>query len=340
MRNHTRIGRLLRGLFVFVLVLPLMGYFAPPASAFHPDIDGQAYCDEAGSAILEWTATRTSNRWFKRTTPDNSVRIDLLAGSTSEIGRGEFNTANGYMFGGLYDASALMGQTVRVKATSEQGFFRNAELTLLSSGGESRVSGDIRVPVCSGPQPNPPALGSIGDFVWNDGVITEANGTQDVGELGVSGVLVSLYDGSGTFLESTTTDESGHYLFSGLGAGTYLVEFVPPTGFGLSAFNETGPDPADSDANSVTGRTGLIVLAAGQDDLSWDAGIVSAEVSPTTVVNTAATVAAATETLPFTGGSSGGVGGAAVGFILLGGIILLAARDREEDLVVGRHRAK
>ena len=183
----------------------------------------------------------------------------------------------------------------------------------------------------SPPTTQPPALGSIGDFVWNDGAITKANGVQDAGETGVAGVTVNLYDGTGTLLESTSTDDTGHYLFTDLPAGTYVVEFVKPDGFGFTIGNTPGPDPTDSDADTTVGRTGPITLAPGENDLSWDAGLVTAEVKPTVVTNTTVP-----ETLPFTGSSSGGIGGAALALVLLGGLVLLAVRDKYESRMADR----
>ncbi|MCP4079267.1 MAG: hypothetical protein GY743_03395, partial [Planctomycetaceae bacterium] len=69
----------------------------------------------------------------------------------------------------------------------------------------------------------------IGDYVWED---NNGNGLQDVGELGVSGVLVSLTGttGNGTAVSQTaTTDVDGLYLFSNLIPGTYQLTFGKPT---------------------------------------------------------------------------------------------------------------
>jgi molybdopterin/thiamine biosynthesis adenylyltransferase len=46
----------------------------------------------------------------------------------------------------------------------------------------------------------PPLLGALGNYVWND---TDRDGQQDAGETGVEGVLVVLYDGLGNALDST-----------------------------------------------------------------------------------------------------------------------------------------
>ncbi|NOY54529.1 MAG: hypothetical protein GXP34_00900 [Actinobacteria bacterium] len=177
-----------------------------------------------------------------------------------------------------------------------------------------------------------PQAGTIGDFVWND---ANTNGLQDAGEIGIAGATVNLLDGSGAQLESTTTDSDGHYGFSGLLAGDYIVEFVlPAETWEFSAADQGSDDTIDSDAGA-NGRSGIISLGAGVSDLTVDAGIHrTTEVEPTTAVRPT------TETLPFTGASSSGLGGAAVGLVLLGGLVLLAVRGKEDDLVVIRNDAE
>jgi hypothetical protein len=111
-------------------------------------------------------------------------------------------------------------------------------------------------------------VASLGDFVWQD---LNMNGIQDAGEPGVPDVNVNLYDGNGNFIDPTTTDANGQYLFSGLIPGDYVVEFVAPAGSTFTLPNQ-GSDPAvDSDANVITGQTGVITLSPGENDLSWDA---------------------------------------------------------------------
>jgi uncharacterized repeat protein (TIGR01451 family)/fimbrial isopeptide formation D2 family protein len=66
---------------------------------------------------------------------------------------------------------------------------------------------------------------AIGDKVWYD---LDGDGVEDAGELGLSGVEVTLsadFDGDGTvdFTDTAVTDSDGHYLFNGLTAGTYSV---------------------------------------------------------------------------------------------------------------------
>ena len=108
--------------------------------------------------------------------------------------------------------------------------------------------------------------GAIGDTVWID---ANANGIQEPGEPGISGVDLTLYtvgaDGKcgtadDTAVATTTTDANGRYRFDAVPGGTYCVDVVDatvPAGLKLVS----GSDPA-----------GPILLAEGQKYLAADFG--------------------------------------------------------------------
>ncbi|KYC39903.1 hypothetical protein WA1_28455 [Scytonema hofmannii PCC 7110] len=98
------------------------------------------------------------------------------------------------------------------------------------------------------------ALGSIGDTVYTD---TNANGTQDAGEPGISGRTITLtgagpdgqFGTSDDISRTATTDNNGRYSFPNLTTGNYRVAVSnPPTGA-----NPTQTPPA------------TITLASGQN---------------------------------------------------------------------------
>ena len=116
---------------------------------------------------------------------------------------------------------------------------------------------------------------TISGFVWDD---TDTDGIQDGGEPGVSGVTVNLIDDStGTTVFSTLTDTSGNYEFTGLPAGTYVVEVESPSGTNFTTQN-VGVDTTDSDVDSTSGRTVAFALAVGATS-DQDAGLIPAPVS-------------------------------------------------------------
>ena len=113
-------------------------------------------------------------------------------------------------------------------------------------------------------------MAELEGYVWND---MDRDGVQDAEESGIPDLAVNLYDTSDVLAGATVTDEKGMYLFSNLAPGEYYVEFMPPAGFFLSPRDQGKDDKLDSDANSSTGKTSLIRLAAGKNSRIWDAGI-------------------------------------------------------------------
>jgi uncharacterized repeat protein (TIGR01451 family) len=138
---------------------------------------------------------------------------------------------------------------------------------------------------------------SIGDQVWID---ANGNGVQDAAETaGLSGVTVTLYDGTGAALATRTTDANGKYLFGSLKPGTYSVGFTNLAGHTLTAYR-SGTDAAkDSDAVVATGRSAAITIISGQNITDLDAGVIPPK-TPVATTATTATVATSTTVAPAT----------------------------------------
>jgi uncharacterized repeat protein (TIGR01451 family) len=105
---------------------------------------------------------------------------------------------------------------------------------------------------------------SLGDTVWFD---ANNNGQLDASELGIPGVVLTLYedtDGNGEFtpgvdvaLGTDTTDASGIYGFGNLFPGDYIVQIGPAnfaTGGALQGLvSSTGNDPVPDPNDNVDG---------------------------------------------------------------------------------------
>lgn len=136
-----------------------------------------------------------------------------------------------------------------------------------------------------------PGYHGFGDRVWLD---INRDGLQSVGEPGLEGVRVNMYDVTGLeLLDVTDTDEDGHYQFGqNLNLGTHVIEFVLATNRFLTVAN-AGDDNLDSDPDPATGRafahrlehfgtasvdagvlSGVVYVnqaaAAGGDGTSWE----------------------------------------------------------------------
>ena len=195
--------------------------------------------DSGGTTIATTTTAGDGSYSFTGLTPgDYRIEFVAPAGHTiSAADQGGDDTADS-------DANPATGQTPLVTLTS----------------GENDTSLDAGM--------YQPA--SIGDYVWTD---SDADGIQDGGETGLAGVTVNLLDSGGSTIASTTTAGDGSYSFTGLTPGDYRIEFVEPSGYGISPADQGGDDTADSDANPATGQTPLVTLTSGDNDTSLDAGM-------------------------------------------------------------------
>jgi fimbrial isopeptide formation D2 family protein/uncharacterized repeat protein (TIGR01451 family) len=134
--------------------------------------------------------------------------------------------------------------------------------TILTSGtSDPTLDAGVYIPV------------NLGNFVWED---SDGDGIQNFGSSGVSNVGVNLEVVSGLqpTVPTETTDMNGMYSFNDLAPGQYAVTFIGlPFGSVFTFANEGSDDALDSDADRTTGRTDVVTLFSGQDDLTVDAGV-------------------------------------------------------------------
>ena len=172
----------------------------------------------------------------------------------------------------------------------------NTGTSITNTGATFVYFDDLNLVQC---KPSTPNTAKLGDRVWqdlnrngiqdcsdtnNNGIIGDAGDTVPECSSGVPNATVNLRtpdannNCTGAVLKSTTTDNQGFYLFDNLSPGTYCVQFVPPTicaGNTTAVFTQANAgtnDTVDSDANA-SGLTGPVTLAAGQSDLTVDAGV-------------------------------------------------------------------
>ena len=113
---------------------------------------------------------------------------------------------------------------------------------------------------------------NLGDYVWND---SNRDGIQNSNEHGIAGVTVTLTKPDGS-TETTTTDASGKYLFTGLENGDYTVTFTAPQGL-EPTLAHVGDDRLDSNGLSTTATIN------NADNMSVDSGFYQPVVEPTPV---------------------------------------------------------
>ena len=120
---------------------------------------------------------------------------------------------------------------------------------------------------------------TIGDKVFFD---ANNNGIQDGGsEVGLPGITVNLFNATGGWMGSSTTNANGLYSFSSttissLVPGSYRVCFNKPWNYSNVSPKDQGTDDAtDSDGNALSGGstcTDLFTVAAGETKNTIDVG--------------------------------------------------------------------
>ena len=108
-------------------------------------------------------------------------------------------------------------------------------------------------------------LYAIGDYTWID---ANKNGIQDKGETPIAGVVVTLLDVDGAEVARTTTDAKGYYHFDNLPAGDYSLQFGEVDGYTRTVAAQGTDTTVDSDADQATGRTVVIHLDKGADNVT------------------------------------------------------------------------
>jgi len=139
---------------------------------------------------------------------------------------------------------------------------------------------------------------SIGNFVWSD---IDKDGVQDVGENGIGGVLVTLYNSSDIAVGAAVTDGNGIWQLNDVPPGTnYYLEFtsnIPnfnttaspgsnPTWSpqnidtngtaGLTSGTESDTDSDITPSGGTANRSASFNIIAGSSFFNMDAGIVNA----------------------------------------------------------------
>jgi protocatechuate 3,4-dioxygenase beta subunit len=166
---------------------------------------------------------------------------------------------------GHYNFSSLKPGTYTVTITTPQGFESTESLVRVITISSGSLIENIDIPFFK--------RTSVGDFVWDD---VNGNGIQDTGELGISGVSVTLSGVSDAIFApvATTTNVSGQYKFDNLKPGVYTLRFGDIADYRFADRKAGNEVTKDSDVDN-SGVTGNIDLVSGSPRTDVDAGYVS-----------------------------------------------------------------
>jgi protocatechuate 3,4-dioxygenase beta subunit len=222
----------------------------------------------------------SDNNFLDYTTASISGRVLVDVNGNGQVDAEDVNGISGVTVKLLDADNNQVGQQV----TGADGAFTFANLlpgsyTLVETdpaGYVSTSANQLSVTVTSGQESRGHAFldtrnGNIGDFVWED---LNGNGVQDSGEPGLSNVVVRLLDVHGVEVASTLTDANGMYLFSERLPGAYVLDVAAPAGYVPTRYQQGDAPALDNDINPLTGLSDLVMLTAGQTNLTADAGFV------------------------------------------------------------------
>jgi serine-aspartate repeat-containing protein C/D/E len=227
-------------------------------------------------------------------TPFTQIKVTLHgAGADGQFGTADDTTAQQFTdVVGHYQFDNLLAGKYQVEFTNPLA--SQLSFTTADAGGDDTKDSDINATTGLSQVVNLAAgeinttvdggfvfnQGSIGDYVFFD---KNGNGVQDAADTGVAGVTVTLkgagFDGifgtADDTLNTTTTDSSGHYLFSNLDSFLdYTVKFSgQPSGYAFTARN-VGDDALDSDAD-FDGNADVFTLGIAENKTDIDAGLVA-----------------------------------------------------------------
>jgi hypothetical protein len=152
-----------------------------------------------------------------------------------------------------------------------------------------------------------PVVFAIGNRVWLD---TNNNGKIDVGEIGIDGVEVALYDAANLAapVATTTTANGGYYLFPVLPAGNYVVA-VRATNFSgvLKGYWSSGTSRTNAGALTETAAPGPNTDVDSDDNgMLQTSGLLSGAVASGTITLGPASGTEPTGETDLDGGNQGG----------------------------------
>ncbi|MEN9548029.1 MAG: hypothetical protein RIR12_620 [Bacteroidota bacterium] len=179
----------------------------------------------------------------------------------------------------LTTSTGTTPSTITINSDANPGISRTATFALATGESLQGLDAGLVAGVAGG-------LVSVGNKVWWD---LDGDNLQDAGEPGVGGVTVTLLDAGldgvignadDGVSSTTTTNALGEYLFSGLPAGNYAVQFGTGTTLPAGAIavtqNSGLDDAIDSDGGAISGGTSTTAvynISVGQDNLTVDLGI-------------------------------------------------------------------
>jgi len=205
----------------------------------------------------------------------SNVRVKLLKSCTTEIATTKTNANGNYIFNNispdnycisfeLPNGYIVTDKDIGVDDKKDSDVDSSSMKTSTTDivAGEADMSWDMGIY----------KLATIGDKVWID---SNSDGLQNASEKGQSGITVELLKDCNSSIDTKTTDINGNYLFTDVKPDNYCLKFSNiPNRYFITSKDSGGDDTIDSDVDNSSLKTVSTELVSGEDDRSWDMGLV------------------------------------------------------------------
>lgn len=218
-------------------VMPQVVMTPPPSN-----VTGRVFNDTNGNGVQDATEKGSPNQKVTLSSCDGATNVTVYTDAN-----GDFifpNIIAGSCYTTTVGNSGVCSFTADVNSTTG-----SSDKFILSSGETKKILAGIYCPVLA----TPPA--TVTGTIFND---TNSNGLQDGTEAGIPNKKVTLLNGNGDVVQTTSTDTTGAYTFPTVPAGSnYTVSVGSPNSSSDCSF--TG-----GDLNTSSGSSSSFSLTSGQ----------------------------------------------------------------------------
>ncbi|EUJ43620.1 Ig-like domain-containing protein [Listeria riparia] len=235
-------------------------------------VSGQGYGSDGNSNYLNATGDNAITGYSVTLKQQANANINGLINTTTDAGVSGQNVSlynvdgtlvktvataadGSFAFGSLPAGDYYVKAPIPANYTfaSSNGFGSDGNSYYLHVGNNDTIS-NLRLTLAQ-------ESGQIRSTVFED---QNMNGTQEVGENGLSNAVVTLYSTDGTVVATARTNSYGSYAFENITPGNYYIKVTPPTGHSVLANAAFGKD----------GVSGYIKIDANQTRTDMNAAVI------------------------------------------------------------------
>jgi len=197
----------------------------------------------------------------------SDVNVTLLRtednGTITTIGSQDTNSSGGYLFVGLVPGyyAVHFGQPDHYRVTA-------TDSTDDTNDSDINAAGATETFELRSPDDNLSIDAGFYELATVSGGVTQDTNNDDIGDINLSGVVITLVDSTGADVDTTTTDINGSYIFIDVEPGEYTVVETQPANLVSVSEDEGGAD--DDAGNTTLDNIISVIVGIGEIDIDND----------------------------------------------------------------------